>query len=350
MRAIQTEMYSIYFQEKAYKELSAYVLFRNYSKVFILVDENTYTHCYPVFIEKMKIDKPIEVVKIKSGEENKNLKTCYEIWNAVTKLGGDRKSLLITLGGGVITDIGGFVASCFKRGIDFINVPTTLLAMVDAAIGGKTGVNLDTLKNQIGVFSDPQMIIVDDSYLKTLSDYEINSGKAEIIKYGLTHDVSLFNKIKSNLNINKLIFRSIEIKNKIVLEDPKERNLRKVLNFGHTLGHAIESLYLKSEGKKSLSHGEAIAIGMVCESYISNNLMGLSMEKVKEIKEVIKSIYIKINLQEKDFDEILNLIKHDKKNESSKINFVLLKDYEDFKIDCEVPEEIIIESLKYYNI
>jgi len=352
MKSIQAETYPVHFQGIAYKEISNLIKTKDYSTLFILVDENTFEHCYPKFMENLDTQKRIEVIEIESGEINKNIETCIGVWNAITELGGDRKSLLITLGGGVITDLGGFVASCFKRGIDFVNIPTTLLSMVDASVGGKTGVDLGVLKNQIGVFANPEMVIVDTDYLTTVTDREIKSGTAEIIKYGITYDVKLFNEIRHNkeLNINDLIGRSIEIKNNVVLKDPKEQNIRKILNFGHTLGHAIESFYLESDEKESLTHGEAIAIGMVCESYISSKLLEFSFEKVNEIKEVILSIYDKTILLQDDFSGIMELLKHDKKNTNGQVNFVLLKDYEDYKLDCKVSNELIIESMEFYNI
>lgn len=352
MKTIQAASYPVHFQKESYTKLSNLIATKNYSTIFILVDENSFEHCYPKFIPNLDTDKRIELIEIESGEINKNLETCIGVWNAITELGGDRKSVLITLGGGVITDLGGFVASCFKRGIDFVNIPTTLLSMVDASVGGKTGVDLGVLKNQIGLFANPEMVIVDDSYLTTLEEREIKSGTAEIIKYGLTYDINLFNEIKNNadLKISELIFRSVAIKNEVVLQDPKEKNLRKILNYGHTLGHAIESFYLESEDKEHLTHGEAIAIGMVCESYMSFKLLGFSIKKVNEVKEVVLSIYNKTNLLKNDFSAILELLKHDKKNVNGQVNFVLLNDYEDFKIDCKVPLELVIESMEFYNL
>ena len=351
MKSIHSETYNVHFQDKAHNELSNLIEENNYSTIFILVDENTLEHCYPKFIPNFATNKRIEVIEIESGEINKNIETCIGVWNAITELGGDRKSLLITLGGGVITDLGGFVASCFKRGIDFVNIPTTLLSMVDASVGGKTGVDLGVLKNQIGLFANPQMVIVDTDYLTTVTEREIKSGTAEIIKYGITYDLNLFKEIKKNkdLEISNLIRRSIDIKNEVVLQDPKEQNLRKILNFGHTLGHAIESFYLESEDKESLTHGEAIAIGMVCESYMSFKLLGFPKENVSEIKEVILSIYNRINLLKDDFSDIMELLKHDKKNVNGQVNFVLLNDYESHKLDCKVSEELIIESMEFYN-
>ena len=352
MNSIKAISYPVHFQDKGYNSLSNLIAENNYSTLFILVDENTFKYCYPKFIPNLQTDKRIEVIEIESGEINKNLETCIGVWNAITELGGDRKSLIITLGGGVITDLGGFVASCFKRGVDFVNIPTTLLSMVDASVGGKTGVDLGVLKNQIGLFANPEMVLVDAAYLTTVSEREIKSGTAEIIKYGITYDITLFNEIKNNkdLKIEDLIFRSIEIKNEVVLKDPKEQNIRKILNFGHTLGHAIESFYLESDDKESLTHGEAIAIGMVCESYMSSKILNFPMKNVVEIKKVILSIYNKTDLLIEDFSGILELLKHDKKNVKGRVNFVLLNDYEDYKLDCEVSNDLIIESMKFYNI
>ncbi|WP_299157137.1 3-dehydroquinate synthase [uncultured Tenacibaculum sp.] len=352
MTSIQAATYPIHFEEKAYSELAILIRKNNYSSIFILVDDNTLMHCYHRFMKLLETDKIIEVIQIDAGEIHKNIETCVGVWNAMTELGADRKSLLITLGGGVITDLGGFVASTFKRGIDFVNIPTTLLSMVDASVGGKTGVDLGVLKNQIGLFANPEMIVLDPEYLHTVTPREIRSGSAEIIKYGMTHDIRLFNEIKDNpeLNIIDLIHRSIEIKNEVVLEDPKEKNVRKVLNWGHTIGHGVESYFLESDHKENLTHGEAIAIGMVCEAYISSEILGFPKDKLQEIKNAIHTIYDKIEILEGDFSSIMELMKHDKKNIGGEINFVLLKDYEDFKIDCKVPSNLIIDSLKYYNI
>ena len=351
MTSIQAATYPIHFNEKAYTELATIISSNNYSSIFILVDDNTLTHCYPRFIQLLETDKTIEVIQIDAGEVHKNIETCVGVWNAMTELGADRKSLLITLGGGVITDLGGFVASTFKRGIDFINIPTTLLSMVDASVGGKTGIDLGVLKNQIGLFANPKMIVLDPEYLHTLPAGEIRSGTAEIIKYGMTHDIRLFNEIKDNsdLNIIDLIHRSIEIQNEVVLNDPKEQNVRTVLNWGHTIGHGIESYFLENQTKQNLTHGEAIAIGMVCEAYLSSKILDFPIDKLQEIKKAIIAIYGKTVILEDDFSSIMELMKHDKKNIGGEINFVLLNNYEDFKIDCKVSSQLIIESLNYYN-
>lgn len=354
MNPILSNNYYVNFKEDAYLKLNKYILGDTPSTIFILVDENTGNDCLPLLLEQLETKQPIEIIEIEAGEENKNLDTCTGVWNALTELRADRKSLLINLGGGVITDLGGFVASTFKRGISFINIPTTLLSMVDASVGGKTGVDLGVLKNQIGLFSDPEMVLIDPHYLKTVSNRELRSGLAEIIKYGLTYDVNLWNKITNfkEINIsslNMLIHRSIEIKNEVVTKDPKEAGLRKVLNFGHTLGHAIESYFLESEDKENLTHGEAIAIGMVTETFISESLLNFPSKKLKNLKKYILNIYKKVQINTSDYNAIIELLIHDKKNIGGQVNFVLLTDFEKFKLDCKVEKDLIIKALNYYN-
>ena len=351
MKSIQAVSYFVHFEDNGYIELNKLVASKSYSSIFILVDENTHEHCYSKFIPKLATTCPIEIIEIESGEIHKNLDTCTGVWNALTELNADRKSLIITLGGGVITDLGGFVASTYKRGIDFINIPTTLLSMVDASVGGKTGVDLGVLKNQIGLFANPEMVLVDTEYLPTVTPREIRSGIAEIIKYGLTYDVRLYQTIKENpsLNIVDLIHRSIEIKNEVVLQDPKEQNVRKILNFGHTIGHAIESYFLESEHKENLTHGEAIAIGMVAECYLSSKLFDFPKQELTDLKELVITLYGKFSILEEDFNGILDYLKHDKKNVSGQVNFVLLNKLEETKIDCTVSTKLIIDSMNYYN-
>jgi 3-dehydroquinate synthase len=351
MKSIQAVSYVVRFEENGYVALNQLIASKLYSSIFILVDENTHTHCYPKFIPKLATNCPIEIIEIASGEIHKNLETCTGVWNVLTELNADRKSLVITLGGGVITDLGGFVASTYKRGIDFVNIPTTLLSMVDASVGGKTGVDLGVLKNQIGLFANPEMVLVDTDYLETVTPREIRSGIAEIIKYGLTYDANLYTMIKGNpkLNIVDLIHRSIEIKNEVVLKDPKEQGLRKILNFGHTIGHAIESYFLESKQKENLTHGEAIAIGMVAECYISSKLLDFPEQELVEVKKLLLKIYGKAIVLQEDFNGILDYLKHDKKNVSGQLNFVLLNGLEETKIDCIVSKELIIDSIRYYN-
>ncbi len=227
------------------------------SKIFVLVDNNTREHCWPILKNQMESNHAMEVLEIRAGEKFKNLETCQQIWEQLSVLGADRKSVIINLGGGVITDMGGFVASCFKRGIRFINIPTTLLSMVDASVGAKTGIDLGVLKNQIGLFSNPEMVLIDPEYLKTVSDREMRSGLAEIIKYGYTFDKSLWEEIRTFDSVDltrivPLVHKSVEIKNQVVLDDLHESGLRKTLNFGHTAGHAIESYFLDKDFKNDL--------------------------------------------------------------------------------------------------
>ncbi|WP_456421388.1 3-dehydroquinate synthase [Lutibacter sp.] len=354
MTPILSNNYYVNFQNDAYLKLNEFISTYKPSTVFILVDENTNTHCLPILLQELSTSITIEIIEIESGEENKNLETCTGVWSALTELGADRKSLMINLGGGVITDLGGFVASTFKRGIAFLNIPTTLLSMVDASVGGKTGVDLGVLKNQIGLFSNPEMVLIDARFLETLPKRELRSGLAEIIKYGLTYDTKVWNNLNAlkEFNINTLtplIYRSIEIKNEITTKDPKEAGLRKVLNFGHTLGHAIESYFLESKDKENLTHGEAIAIGMITETYISNILLNFPSEELENIKKIILSIYNKVTINPSDYNAIIELLIHDKKNVNGQVNFVLLTNYEKFKLDCNVEKELIVKALDYYN-
>ena len=274
MQTITANNYSVYFDSKGYETLAEMLKPSHYSKIFILVDENTSQYCLPHLLNNLATEIEIEIIELEVGEIHKNIATCTEVWGALSDLGGDRKSILINLGGGVISDLGGFVACTFKRGIDFINIPTTLLSMVDASIGGKNGVDLGNLKNQIGIIREPKAVIIDTQFLSTLPQNEMRSGLAEMLKHGLIFDEKYWNEFK-DLNqkdfadFDQLIHRSVEIKNEIVMQDPTENGIRKALNFGHTLGHAIESYFLENENKKTLLHGEAIAVGMILESYIS---------------------------------------------------------------------------------
>lgn len=353
MTSILSNNYFVHFSKSGYKKIEGFLENFKPSKCFILVDENTRNYCLDSFIAKLSKQYQFEIIEIQSGESFKNLETCNFLWNNLTDLGADRKSLLINLGGGVITDMGGFTASTFKRGISFINIPTTLLSMVDASVGGKTGVDLGVLKNQIGLFSDPEMVLIDPIYLETLPSRELLSGLAEIIKYGLTYDIQLWDEIKTFKsltisNITPLIYISVAIKNEIVSEDPKENGLRKILNFGHTLGHAIESYFLESKEKESLTHGEAIAAGMVMELYLSHIKFNFPLNLVEEVKSKIQSLFGKIEISSSDFDNIINLLIHDKKNISGNVNFVLLKSFENCELNCTVENSLLIDVLNYY--
>ncbi|WP_373058223.1 3-dehydroquinate synthase [Zunongwangia sp. H14] len=345
---------AVYYSNEAYSNINLYLSRNKPSKVFVLVDSNTHGHCVAKFLSQVEEPSNFEIIEIPAGEEHKTLETCNGVWNALSELGADRKSLLINLGGGVVTDLGGFVACTFKRGISYINVPTTLLAMVDASVGGKTGVDLGNLKNQIGVISEPEMVLIDSIYLQSLPKNEMRSGLAEVLKHGLIKDEAYWEKVSnlSNLDfthLDEIIKRSVEIKSEVVTQDPLEKNIRKTLNYGHTLGHAIESHFLTHNSKPKLLHGEAVAAGMVLATHISQRLKNFPEEKLNRISSKIFDIYGKIEIDENDLENILALMKFDKKNEHGKINFVLLKDIGAPEIDCEVPNKNIYEAFDFYK-
>ena len=296
----------------------------------------------------------IEIIEFEAGEQHKNIETCVQIWNVLTELGADRKSLVINLGGGVVTDLGGFVASTFKRGVDFIHIPTTLLSMVDASVGGKNGVDLGNLKNQIGVINVPTMVLIDTQYLETVPQNEMRSGLAEMLKHGLIYDKAYWEKFLDlkaidYADFDELIYRSVEIKNEIVKQDPTEKNIRKALNFGHTLGHAIESYFLENKNKTTLLHGEAIAVGMILESYISLHKNLISPEEYTQIKTAIKTIFDDIEFAENDIEPILELLIHDKKNEYGSIQFALIEGIGKIKINQSVENELILKAFNDYK-
>ena len=343
----------IHFNDKCYSALNKHIEENNFSKIFILVDENTHHYCLSYFLEKFETDVIIEIIEIESGEVNKTIDTCVGVWNTLSELDADRKSLMINIGGGVITDLGGFVACTFKRGIAYINVPTTLLSMVDASVGGKTGVDLGHLKNQIGVISNPNLVLIDTKYLDTLPQNQMRSGLAEMLKHGLITGENYWNKFQdltklSLDDLDELIHESVLIKKHVVEEDPYENGLRKTLNFGHTLGHAIESYFLSNSNKTTLLHGEAIAIGMILASYISTELTGFSKTKRDQIKDLLIEYYGKVKIEENDLQPIIDLLKYDKKNNHGNINFVLLEAIGKPKLDCLVKNEIIIDAFEFY--
>ncbi len=354
MQTIQANNYPVHFNEKGYEALNSHLKATKYSNLFIITDSNTNDFCLHKFLPYLETDLSIEIIEFEAGEINKNIDTCIEIWKVLTELGADRKSLVINLGGGVVTDLGGFVASTFKRGVDFVNIPTTLLSMVDASVGGKTGVDLGNLKNQIGVINVPLMVLIDTQYLETVPQNEMRSGLAEMLKHGLIFDKNYWEQFL-DLNsidftdLDELIHRSVAIKNEIVMQDPTEKNIRKALNFGHTLGHAIEGYFLENATKTTLLHGEAIAIGMILESYISWHKNLISETEYHQIKSTIKSIYDDITFEENDIQPILDLLIHDKKNEFGTIQFALIEGIGAIKINQLVDNELIISAFQDYK-
>ncbi len=350
MEPIKSAGHAIYF-ESGLAPLNEILEKNKYSKVFVFADTNTAELCIPVFRSLLNDFEDFDIIETDSGEENKNIDFCIGIWKTLLDFGADRKCLMINLGGGVITDMGGFVASTYKRGIDFINIPTTLLSQVDASVGGKTGIDIDNVKNMVGTFSLPQAVFIENTFLTTLSKRELLSGFAEMIKHGLIVDAAYYQALKKAdyQNISpQAIYRSIEIKNEVVTADPLEKGLRKILNFGHTIGHAVES-YSLSKDKKPLTHGEAIAIGMVCEGYLSAKYCNLTKEELKDLTTYITSIYPKYNIKEKSFETLLSLMQSDKKNEEGHILFSLLEKIGHCIFNCKVTDKDILESLTYYN-
>lgn len=344
---------TVFFNTSGYQRFNEYLAENSFTKIFILVDENTSKYCLPRLLQEISTDISIEILEMESGEENKTLDTCNGMWEAMSDLDGDRKSLMVNLGGGVVTDLGGFIAAAFKRGIACIHFPTTLLAMVDAAVGGKNGVNLGALKNQVGIIKQPELIVADTSFLSTLPASEMRSGLAEMLKHGLIADGDYWNRLKTLKNLELtdlegLIKESIVIKEKIVTQDPNEKGLRKSLNFGHTLGHAIESYFLKQPGKQRLLHGEAVAAGMIMAAYLSTQLEDFPEEITSEICSSITAIYGKIDLRPEDEENIIELLKYDKKNEGGKINFVLLREIGEPVFDRQVSNGLLKDAFDFY--
>ena len=312
MKEIKAIDYSIWIGKNSFSKLDI----SNYSQVAILVDENTKRDC----LSKLPQIENALIIEIKSGEEYKNISTCSFIWEQLTINNFDRNSLLINLGGGVIGDMGGFCAATYKRGLEFIHIPTTLLAMVDASVGGKLGIDFKGFKNQIGLFNNPKAVLISSEFLETLAESELKSGFAEVVKHALISDNSLWLKLKNtpftDLDWEDIIDTSVQIKNKIVLADPFEKGERKKLNFGHTFGHAIESYYL--EKRTPISHGEAVFMGMILETKISD----LSETDKNEIKNYVLSNFALPYTPKKS--SLHKFLINDKKNQNGKINFTLL--------------------------
>jgi 3-dehydroquinate synthase len=329
--------------------LTKFLANHTFSQVFVLVDEHTLQHCYPLVTPALPAHT---LIQIQSGEEHKTLATCSHVWEQLTQHQADRNSLLINLGGGVIGDLGGFAAGCYKRGIKFANIPTTLLAMVDASVGAKTGIDFEGLKNQIGLFNEAEAIFINTAFLKTLPPRELLSGFAEVLKHYLIADGPTFNKIATDLplfsalNWDAIVEHSVTIKSAIVEEDPLEQGNRKALNLGHTIGHAVESYFLTHE---KLLHGEAVAVGLICEAYISQQAGFITDAELNTITSTILHYFKLPVLPANAFGTLLGLLKQDKKSISGKNQFTLLKGIGNYCIHNSVEEETIKQSLQFYN-
>lgn len=326
-------------------------LLKNIPRIIVLVDENVKEHCLPVFRRVLPEVEISGVICIRSGEDKKNLDQARFIWDELTRLNVDKDALMINLGGGVVSDIGGFAAATFKRGIPFINYPTTLLGMVDAAIGGKTGVDFLGFKNQVGLFIDPKSVVIDPVFLKTLDDKQFQSGFAEVLKYGLIIDRELWRmllgkKIHDIDNWNDIIIKAARDKIDIVKSDFLEKGIRKNLNFGHTIGHSFESYFLKSENP--ITHGQAIVAGMICEAWLSQKVYDFEDGKLNEIVNNFNINFDRLGITEELIPTFLDLMRQDKKVREGKLKFSLLRKIGKAIHHIDLSPELVIESLKFY--
>ena len=336
------------------EELTQSVKTHAYDKLFILTDEHTNVFCFPL-IKDMDCLK--NAIRINVGPEDihKNLETLAYVWSQLCEKGGTRHSLLINLGGGMITDLGGFAAATFKRGISCINLPTTLLSMVDAAVGGKTGINFNDLKNEIGAFYPADQVLINSEFLRTIDRSNLLSGYAEMLKHGLISNTAHWSELlKFDTDhidyaaLQRLIGESVEVKENIVEQDPLEKGIRKALNFGHTIGHAFESFSLHAN--RPVLHGYAVAWGMVCELYLSHLRVGFPKDKLHQTVQFIKENYGRLDFTCKDYDALYDFMKHDKKNTAAGIiNFTLLAEVGDIRINQTATQEEIYELLDFYS-
>lgn len=345
--------YPVHIGGECYAPLNELLAKGRYSKLFILTETEVYNQCLPHFIAQLATDTPIEILEVEAGESSKNIATCVQLWESMNELGGDRKSLLLNVGGGMITDLGGFIGSTFKRGIDFVHVPTTLLGMVDASIGGKNGIDLGSLKNQIGTITPPKMVLIDPEFLETLPVEHMRAGLAEMLKHGLIADekhwIELGQLDELTLDdLERLITDSVRIKLEIVAQDPQEKRERKMLNFGHTFGHAIESYFLSQPDLPTLLHGECVAAGMWMETYLAKELNLISIAVFENITKRIDSIFPKLPLQPQQQDRILELLAYDKKNEHGTLLFSLLDGIGKGNYNQTATNQLISKSFEAY--
>ena len=322
-------------------------------RTFILVDETTERLCLPL-VAGFDCLRDAEIITIGATDQNKTLDSLSHVWSCLQQGGATRHSLMVNLGGGMVTDLGGFAASTFKRGLNYINIPTTLLAMVDASVGGKTGINFGGLKNEIGVFSTAKSVILDTTFLRTLDHENILSGYAEMLKHGLIEErgemwaelLTFDLDVIDYYQLSRMLADSVKVKERIVEEDPTERGLRKALNLGHTVGHAFESLALQ---RKPVLHGYAVAYGLVCELYLSCIKTGFPVEKMRQTVRFINEHYGRLAITCDDYPTLLELMTHDKKNLGSDINFTLLGNVGDIRINQTATKQEIEEALDFYR-
>lgn len=350
MQTIALKDYNIY-AGPLRQSLPGFLAGLSYSSLFVIVDENTRKYCLPL-LEQALGHSRFALIQIPAGEIHKNLDSCRQAWAQLLERRAGRDAIVINLGGGVIGDLGGFCAATFKRGVRFIQLPTTLLSQADASIGGKLGIDFLQVKNSIGLFCNPLAVFIDPAFLSTLPRREVRSGYAEVIKHSLIADAGQWARLQeirdlSAVEWEALIVPSLHIKKRIVEADPLEKGIRKALNFGHTIGHAIEGFALETE--KPLLHGEAIAIGMACEAFLSARELGLPQESLNQIARYIVQHYGRHRLDPTHYEAYLELMGNDKKNEGRRINFSLVNPIGQAVIDRYCSPEQIIESLEFYN-
>ena len=339
------------------EELAMAIAECEHDKIFVLTDENTARCCWPVIQSFLSL-KGAKLITIPASDTHKDIDSLAQVWTALGQGGATRHSLLINVGGGMTTDLGGFAASTFKRGINFINIPTTLLAMVDASVGGKTGINFNGLKNEIGVFNESKFVILDTCFLKTLDHENLLSGYAEMLKHSLIANEKMwvehvrFDWHGSDLSLltahlSPLVRMSVEVKERIVTEDPLEKGIRKALNVGHTVGHAFESFAMQSD--RPILHGYAVAYGIICELYLSVTKTGFPVDQMRQTVSFIRGHYGTFDITCDDYDQLIELMTHDKKNTSGIINFTLLGGIGDIRINQTATAEEIKEALDFYR-
>ncbi|WP_018621386.1 3-dehydroquinate synthase [Spirosoma luteum] len=331
------------------ESLPAFLNTHDFSAIAVIVDNHTFRFCYPSVKEMLPKHT---LIRIKAGEEQKHIATCELIWDAFTRANFDRHALVLNLGGGVIGDMGGFCAATYKRGIDFVQLPTTLLAQVDASVGGKLGIDFNGFKNHIGVFKQPNAVLIDPTLLETLPERELRSGFAEVIKHCLIADGTMWNQIRrrdlDEQNWSALVAHSVAIKERIVEQDPTERGIRKILNFGHTIGHAVETYFL-TQPRKRLLHGEAIAVGMLAESYIACHKKMIDETLLTEIEEYLFAVYGNARITEADTEPILALTLQDKKNRGREIRMSLPDGIGSCAFDIPVSAAEMRRGLEFYR-
>ena len=347
------ETQTIILSKELDKEIASAVNLVKYDKLFILTDTTTEKLCLPLLKDCEAIKGATSII-IGATDTHKTLETLAFVWQKMGEGGASRHSLLINLGGGMVTDLGGFAASTFKRGIPYINIPTTLLSMVDAAVGGKTGINFGGLKNEIGAFSKSVSVIVDTVFLRTLDYENICSGYAEMLKHGLISNEDAWAELLCfSLNtidydrLQELVAKSIQVKERIVEEDPTEKGIRKALNLGHTAGHAFESLALAEN--RPVLHGYAVAWGLVAELYLSCTKASFPKEKMRQCVNFIKQYYGAFAFDCKNYEQLYQYMTHDKKNVAGVINFTLLSNIGEILIDQSATKEEIFEMLDFYR-